>query len=701
MSAYLINRSVGARSGNKTPEEIWSDKKVDLSDLKIFGTKVMVHVPKQKRKKLDFKSKQLIFVGYDGAGYRCIDKDTRKLTISRDVIFHEEFLDPTINVSIDEVKELDVLEKENTNNYTSASIIKDDNGEESAEDEQTIDLTEMSPRSVENDETYLPVTNSSDAERSPIKTRAKSKHFSTTNLINFAFFIDPGNVSDALNCHESKEWKNAMTEEYKSLEINKTWTLVDLPQGKKTIKAKWVFKTKVDDNGQVVRYKARLVAKGYSQRYGIDYTETYSPVVRYTSIRYLLAMAVKKKYKIHQMDVVTAFLQGDLNEEIYMDQPEIFNDGTNRVCKLNKSIYGLKQAGRQWNIKLDEKLRIFGLIKSKTDPCIYYTNNLGLMIAIYVDDFLIFFKEIDELNKLKEFLNKEFLMKDLGEAKSCLGIKITQGENYIEIDQIAYIREILNRFGMEDCKPVGTPRDINQKLSINDVDDKNSLVGKIPYQEAIGSLLYLTQGTRPDIAFAVNDLSRFNLKHGEVHWQAIKRIFRYLSGTINYKLRYSYNDTDGLCAFSDADWASEVDQRRSCTGFVIKMSNGAISWSSKRQPIVALSSTEAEYIALSSTIREVIWLKQFQKEIDENHSTTTIVYCDNQSTIKLAENDGYRPRTKHIDIRFHHLREHVENKIIKIDYLPTQNMLADLLTKPTTKEKLIFCINEMGLKQHY
>lgn len=251
-------------------------------------------------------------------------------------------------------------------------------------------------------------------------------------------------------------------------------------------------------------------------------------------------------------------------------------------------------------------------------------------------------------------------MKDLGKAQSCLGIRIRQTKNGIEMDQSAYIKEILERFNMTECIPTGTPSNTSEKLSVTMIKENNDLVGKVPFQEAVVSLLHLTQGTRPDIAFAVNDVSLFNARHSNEHWQAVKRIFRYLKGTIDAKLILHLNGNVKMHAFTDADWASEIDKRRSCSGYVIKMSNAAISWNSKRQPIVALSSTEAEYIALSSTVREVIWLRQLAQELTHDCEDPTVIYCDNQSSIKLAASEAYRPRTKHIDVHFHHTRDKID-----------------------------------------
>lgn len=709
MAAHLINRTICSSHG-KTPNEKFYNQRVDISDLKIFGSPVMVHVNKQKRKKWDKKSIKMIFVGYDRdiKGYRCIDKNTRKIIVSRDVIFHETSPKSIINVDIDEENvenstPHDELRGESSINITpDTSINKID-----SISNNTNDSVEFgTPNSSNHEETMIEPDETDDAEYIPDENidmndlanpsrelRPRARPFQ----LNLALFIEPSTVKEALRGENADEWQGAMEEEMASHRSNNTWSLVEIPAGRKPIQAKWVFKTKRNDNGEIVRHKARLVAKGCAQKHGIDYNETFSPVVRYASIRFLMALAIKNGYKIHQMDAITAFLQGDLEEEIFMSQPEGYRDGTNRVCRLNKAVYGLKQAGRQWNLRLDEALKHFGLNRSKTDPCIYYDDGLETIIAIYVDDFLIFYRENGNLEKLKCFLNQTFKMKDLGAAQSCLGIRIQQSKNCIKLDQTNYIMEILERFGMSNCKPVGTPTDTSQKLSINMVNDQNNLVGKIPFQEAVGSLLHLTQGTRPDIAFAVNDVSRFNGNHSNEHWQAVKRIFRYLKGTTDHKLIYQVNGNPNMHAFSDADWGSEVDDRRSCSGYVLKMSNAAISWASKRQSIVALSSTEAEYIALSSAVREVIWMRQLAQEVDEKFNGPTIINCDNQSSIRLAESEAYRPRTKHIDIRHHHTREKIEDKTISIEFCPTANMTADSLTKAVTREKTEFCTNQMGL----
>lgn len=721
MAMYLMNRCLSSVHG-KIPYELFHNKRINLSNLKLFGTEVMVMIPKEKRKKFDKNSKLMWFIGYDNntKGYRCTDKNNRSIEICRNVKFLAN--SDSVRVTPECMQQI-LYEEHDVDNEVADETI--DNTSESGDwltsDETTVvgdgAPNDSTVRQLQNitaddptDDTFVPEGENGimNSTPKPMTTRSKGSGdvlplwFANVAILsdqNFAFRCDgedhasdPVNLNDVTGRSDEEKWRKAMEEELSSLNENNTWELTSLPKDKRTVKTKWVFRTKRDRDGNVVRYKARLVAKGFSQRYGIDYDETYAPVVRYTSVRLLMALAASKGLKIHQMDAVTAFLQGEIEEDIYLEQPDGFNDGTGKVCKLKRAIYGLKQAGRQWNKKLDRELKNIGLIQSDMDPCIYHLTNLNLMVAIYVDDFLIFYKDEEQLKALMAVLCSRFRMKDMGPAKGCIGIRIKQTDKGIELDQQVYVEEILKRFGMIDSKPIGNPCDINSKL-INETS--GNIV--VPYQQAIGCLLFLAQATRPDLAYAVHNVSRFNNNHGEAHWQAVKRIFRYLKATVGYKLVYCNGTELDLVGWTDADWASDIDGRKSVTGYVFIMSSGAISWRSTKQQSVALSSTEAEYMALAATVQEAIWLKQLCGELGIvlQHDQLPI-YCDNQSAIKLAESAGFRPRTKHIDIRYHFLREQVERKNVMVKFVDTNKNIADVLTKPVTKEKLDYCSRNMG-----
>jgi hypothetical protein len=422
-------------------------------------------------------------------------------------------------------------------------------------------------------------------------------------------------------------WQEAMDAEYKSLMENRTWDLVPLPLDRKTINCKWVYKLKPDG-----RYKARLVAKGYTQIHGIDYTETFAPVAKFASIRAILAIAAIEDLEIQQMDVKSAFLNGDLKEEVYIDQPEgyevkIDTDNSQKLaCKLRKTLYGLKQSPREWYSKIDTFLEKNGYLRSHADHSVY-VNKEGSIVAVYVDDLIIVGKKIADVELVKRRLHNEFKMTDLGELKLFLGIEIIRNRKTknIQICQKNYINTMLKKFGMENSKAVFTPvqtgtklseatdkpKDEKQEMAIHEEDTFN----KTAYQQAVGSLMYVMVGTRPDLAFAVALVSKFCSNPSTTHWLAVKRIFRYLKGTANYGIEYQATRADQLIGYCDSDWGNDNTDRRSIGGYVHLLAGGAISWKSKKQNTVALSSTEAEYMATTQAAKEAIWLRQLLKDL--------------------------------------------------------------------------------------
>lgn len=474
---------------------------------------------------------------------------------------------------------------------------------------------------------------------------------------------------------------------------NKTWEPCDLPTGRKAIKSRWTFKTKYNANGEIERFKARLVAKGCSQKYGIDYQETFSPTVRHSSIRFLLSLAAKQDLDLDQMDVITAFLHPKLEEEIYMELPEN-TQSSHRFCRLKKSIYGLKQASRVWYQELDKTLCKMGLQRAKSDPCIFFKpdSERFLIVAVYVDDLLILSSNKKDKQRLKNELKQTFRMKDLGEAHHILGMRILRDrqKGIITLDQSTYIKKMLDHFGMEDCKETCTPLALNQILSKDmspKTDEERESMKNIPYREAIGSLLYTSQGSRPDICHAVGVLSRFSNDPGQSHWSAVKRVFLYLKGTADKTLSFSKHN-DNLIGYSDSDWANDKDDRRSTTGYIFCNAGGAISWNSKKQPTVALSTTESEYMALSAATQELLWLSQLSAELTGKEIKPVTLYCDNQGAIRLSSNRVLSPRAKHIDIKHHFVRDKVEEGLVNIQYVESNSNAADALTKAVSTEQL-------------
>ena len=528
-------------------------------------------------------------------------------------------------------------------------------------------------------------------------------HISTGEAQHSAFkaseIDEPTTIEEALSGEYSEQWKAAVDAEYKSLLENNTWELVKLPEGRKAIGCKWVFRVKYDSKGHVEKFKGRLVAQGYSQKYGIDYEETFSPVARFSSIRTLLAFAVEVGMQLHQMDVVTAFLNGDLKEEIYMQQPPGYTQPGKEelVCRLKKSLYGLKQSPRCWNEKLCKHLKSLGFKESTADPCIFIRQNIGLqIIAVYVDDLILLAKTLEEMQKLKEDLTHHFKMKDLGKLHYCLGISVNLDNNTqtISLNQSNYLLKILEKYGLTEAKTVSTPADPNVKLQKNDGCSKR--VDPIRYQSMVGSLLHAARATRPDIAQAVGMVSKFNAEPTEAHLTAVKRIYRYLKGTVNLSLQYRAKGGE-LIGYSDSDWANDLDNRHSTTGNIFIMSGGAISWISQKQTTVALSTVEAEYVALGSATQEAIWLQRLMSDLNIGQEKPTVIREDNQGAIAIAKHPIGHKRTKHIDIKHHFIREAVHTGTIVLEYCPSNQMIADILTKPLPKPRFEQLRERLGL----
>jgi hypothetical protein len=652
---YLKNRSPTKVLKDKTPYEAWTGNKPDLSHLRVFGCKALINVASCRRQKWDPKAQEFIFVGYceETKGYRVIHPVTKKLNKARDVVFFEnEFLGQhPVSLFFTELTDQQPQPQVTTMQTVSVEAGKCDSSVSESSDSVENTMHEIEASSSDN-----PDSVETEAVRRSCRNTVPNKLiFNNDFVVNQAMLCrptDPATLEDALQSPDAEKWKCAMEEEICAHTENKTWTLCDVPENKKAIKCKWVFKAKLKSDGKIERYKARLVVKGCSQKSGIDYEETYSPVVRYTSIRLLVALAAKYNLDIDQMDVTTAFLHPELKVEVYMELPE-GHRLNGETCRLNKSIYGLKQASRAWNKKLDKQLKEFGFSQSSFDPCVYFkiTNGKILIIAVYVDDLLLLSNDSKEKRKLK--LN---LMKGLGEAHYCLGIRIQRDRKngVITLDQQKYIEQVLARFNMSGCNGVCTPMDPNQDLFNDELlpatQKEQEEANSYPYQEAIGSIMYAAQGTRPDITFAVGALSRFNNSHGKAHWNAVKRILRYLRHTVNRKLTYRKDSADELCGFSDSDWGGDKSDYKSTTGYVFLLSGAAVSWIAKKQPTVAKSTTEAEYMALSMAASEAIWIKGLYRELVVNAPATIRIYCDNKGAIDLARNPGYRPKTKHIAV---------------------------------------------------
>lgn len=495
---------------------------------------------------------------------------------------------------------------------------------------------------------------------------------------------DPVTVKQALTSPEHSKWADAMQKEIDSLAEQDAWVLVPRPKDKNVIQSRWVFRTKYRSDGSVDRHKARLVAKGFTQKHGVDYEETFSPVVRFDTVRLLLSVVQAKGLFVKQIDVVGAYLYGSLDEEIYMEEPECFKTKTDGsvVCRLQKSLYGLKQSARQWNKRFRDALQSLGLQASQSDPCLYSNKAKNLLFALYVDDGIIAAKDKKTLDKCIKSLEHQFRV-TVGDLDAFVGIQVDQlPDGSMKLHQQMYVKKLLSRFRMTDCHPVSTPVDASVVLCKPEVDDKNGDKDSYPYREAVGALMFLAVCTRPDLAFAVSHLSQFLESNDKTHWQAAKRVFQYLKGREDYGITFGKGSLE-LMAYSDADHANDKVTRRSRTGILFLLNNGLVSWLSQKQGMIATSSCEAEYGAAFAAAKHITWLRSLMEDMGCKPAGPTRLFVDNQGAIAVIKNpDGNHKRSKHWDLQLKYTGEKVSDGIISVEFVPSRGQLADILTKP-------------------
>ncbi|KAI5316235.1 hypothetical protein L3X38_045411 [Prunus dulcis] len=472
----------------------------------------------------------------------------------------------------------------------------------------------------------------------------------------------------------------------------------DYVTGGKTIGVKWVFKTKLNEKGEVDKYKARLVAKGYCQQYGIDYAEVFAPVARLDTIRIVISLAAQKNWVIYQLDVKSAFLHGEISEEVFVDQPPGYEQKGHetKVYRVKKALYGLEQAPRAWYSRIESYFIKEGFNKCPYEHTLFIkTAERGkiLIVCLYVDDLIYTGNDATMFEQFKKSMMVEFDMTDLGKMRYFLGIEVIQGSDGIFISQGKYAQEVLERFKMAQCNSVLNPVVPGFKLT---KDEGGVEVDSTVYKQMVGSLMYLTS-TRPDLMFIISLISRCMERPTEAHLLAAKRAFRYVKGTIDLGIFYKKGGKDELIGYTDSDYAGDQDDRNSTSGYVFKLSSGAVSWFPKKQPVVTLSTTEAEFIAAASSACQVVWLRRILKSLNQEQYSPTLVYCDNVSTIKLSRNPVMHGRSKHIDIRFHFLRDLVKSEVLELVQCSTQEQIADVLTKPLKVDTFLKMRDLMGV----
>ncbi|BBH05359.1 transposable element gene [Prunus dulcis] len=505
-----------------------------------------------------------------------------------------------------------------------------------------------------------------------------NSHYVTTHCLSksYALYLCqlsnvcvPTKQQDALS---NPKWTDAMNVKMDALNKNKTWDLVPLPQGKKAVGCKWVFTLKHKADGSIDRYKARLVAKGYTQTYGVDYLETFAPVAKLNTVRVLLSLAANHDWPLLQFDVKNVFLYGDLQEEIYMDLPPGIHVTSKKgvVCRLRKSLYGLKQSPRVWFGRFATSVKKFGYVQSNSDHTLFLKRRKDKLIAliIYVDDMIVTGDDQTEIQSLHKYMASEFEMKSLGDLKYFLGIEVARSKHGIFLSQRKYILDLLAETGMLDCKPIDTLSEQNHNLGLypNQIP-----IDKERYQWLVGKLNYLAH-THPDITYVVSVVSQFMHSLSEDHMGVVTRILRYLKVTPSKGLmffKYGHTDVEG---YTVADWAGSATDRRSTSGYFTFVGGNLVTWRSKKQKVVSRSSAEAEYHGMAHGVCELLWLRRLLRDLGFGPKKPIDLHCDNKAAIAIAHNPVQHDHTKHVKVDRNFIKEKLDAKIVSFPFISSE-----------------------------
>lgn len=675
-AAYLKNRTIANTVENKTPYEIFLKIKPNVEHLKIYGSRVFVRVPEVLRKsKWDDKAQEGVLVGYNENSYR--------------VLLNNRIINARHVQVVEENTELICLEK------------LDDQKDKNIESDQTLD--KVGKTNYESDESYVDadtnnafknivgddnVNDNKDKVEMPQKRKRipVSKYGNPVSHFIYVNYVDanvPNTFEEAMNSNNQKQWQMAMDSEINSLNKNNTWQIVEKPKDKKVIDVKWVFKKKNNNE-----YKARLVVRGFQQN---EYTENvYSPVGKMQTLKILLSYSCKGNLFIEQMDVETAFLNAHIKSEVYVYQPEGYETGDNKVYKLQKALYGLKESPRVWYECFDKFIITQNFVRSNYDYCLYVkrASKDPIYILIFVDDLLICCKDKNKIKDVKTCLMNRFAMKDLGKIKNYIGIDIDYSDDktIMTLNQTKYIESLAAKYDLQNSKLYDTPMETNLKLEqAREVDER------IKYRNIIGELLYISTGTRPDVAYSVNYLSRYQSCYNQTHYKYAMRILKYLYNTKDLKLTY-YDKVNSeiLDCMVDSDFAGDNIDRKSTTGFIVRLFGNLIFWKTRKQNTVTKCSTFAEYTAMSEAVTEILLIRNLLIEsFDVKLCNPIKLYVDNSGAIAIAKYGNFTKNSKHIEVQYHYINENYEKKIIDIVKIDTKFNLADMLTKSLDKTKFL------------
>ena len=702
-----------------SPWELLFHRSPSYQTLKFFGCNCFPWLQPYSQSKLDPKSMQCVFLGYslNHKGYKCLDLSSHKIYVSRHMVFDESSFPchkkvsaapssmPLSHASLSHTiptqltftthqvhpehspvtTQFQPSHVTHPNNSPSSPISPSPLPNLSSVDLSSSSIPSPSPNPALN--THPMQIRSKSGIYKP-KAFAATKHLLPTHIS--PYFVP----TTYLQASKHPHWVKAMQDEFLALKQTGTWSLVPHTHSSNIVGCKWVFRIKKNSDGTIDRYKARLVAKGFHQQEGLDYIETFSPVAKPVTIRLLLTLAAQYDWFLNQLDVSNAFLHGTLTEHVFMHQPPGFEDPIHptHICHLHKSLYGLKQAPRAWYDKLHGALKSLGFTGSQSDHSLFVKQNPMVFILVYVDDIIVTGPSTPACKQVIAQLSTMFPIKDLGVLHYFLGIEVKRSSKGIYISQTKYILDLLQKAKMDGAKPCATP------LSTSQLDHTSSLLDNpAEYRSLVGALQYLTW-TRPDLSFAVNLVCQFMHSPRQSHFQAVKRLLRYLKGTIDMGLWFRKQSfPPSITAFSDADWAGCSIDRKSTGGYCIFLGSSLISWSAKKQPTVARSSTEAEYRSLANTAAELTWIGKLLTDIGYISPTIPQLWCDNLSAISLAKNPLFHARTKHVELDYHYIREKVLAKAVSVHYVCTQNQLADICTKALSKDRFQFLRSKLSL----
>ena len=735
-AAHIRNRTTGL-DPKRTPYELFFNKKPSVSHLRIYGCKAFVYIEKAARDKLDAVSEEVALIGYadNSKAYRLLKPGVNgQLTVIEaiSVRFHEQSAPTFLSGQSERCDYTDITQPffPRAADPEYQVPVNSDSGGDSSDDSDyapnpappqhnnaaaappappevppCAELSAQSDSATHESEgsgveanpppgPFVPVVPDVEVaaaeqqRRYPKRSRRPPTEWyreTAARLCQLAVLDDnPATYRQAMARQDKDFWLEAVDVEVAALKALQVFSEVDPPPGVRPLPSKLVFGIKRDLEGNIDKYKVRLVAKGFRQVAGRDYDDVYAPTAQHVTLRVLLAIASALGYVVEQLDVRTAFLNGELESPVYIRLPPELGG---KVWQLHKALYGLKQAAREWYAKLRTEMRKHGFTPSKHEPCLFFRGSAAtrVYVMVHVDDALVIGAQ-KPVSDAKNAISQMFDIKDLGKAKHFLGMNIQRNQDGgYTLSQPKFIKDMLERFRMSEATPKPTPLSVGLKLSKHDGEE---LPEGNQYQALVGCLLYASVNTRPDIAHACGILSRFMSCPKQPHWEAAKHVLRYLKGTADLGLTFSGTKAapnEGVYAcdlYSDADFAADVDRRKSTTGAVLLMQGAAVLWLSKLQSLVATSTAEAEYIAAAVATTEGLWVRKLLGEISGRVSPVNLA-VDNQSAIVLITEHtaGQSGRTKHVDVKFHFVRDRYQCGDVSIRFVPTIEQRADMFTK--------------------